>query len=205
MESIQKDINENTPIDYAKGLCGIGAGLEYLAQHGFIEPDTDELLREVDSKIFRSVVYVEHLDVSLCTGISGIGRYLLFRLLNPTGNNENIRTLTNKMLIIHLIDILERLFANGNETNGDVYNLLHEINQLNIYPAKVNKLIKKYESQSKIYSSNRNKISVIEYILDAQDQETEKINLGLCDGYAGIGMYLLEKKDSRHQTWRTLL
>ena len=40
-------------IDFDKGLTGIGWGIEYLIQNGFVDGDSNEILEELDNVIFK--------------------------------------------------------------------------------------------------------------------------------------------------------
>ena len=42
------------------GLCGIGLGLEHLVTDQFIEGDLNELLKEIDDRLFKTVAFEEH-------------------------------------------------------------------------------------------------------------------------------------------------
>jgi glycosyltransferase involved in cell wall biosynthesis len=61
------------------GLCGIGWSIEYLYQNGFIEGDTNEILKEFDEKIIEINPF-KIKDFSLHYGLGGIVHYLLARL-----------------------------------------------------------------------------------------------------------------------------
>jgi len=108
IDEIYEEITANTPVDFENGLAGIGWGIEYLVQNGFIEADTDEVLEEFDNRIFKELIYITPKEIGLLNGIVGIGSYLLKRIQNPLSNDEKISTLTNKQTLIHLIDELDR-------------------------------------------------------------------------------------------------
>jgi len=108
IDEIYEEITANTPVDFENGLAGIGWGIEYLVQNGFIEANTDEVLEEFDNRIFKELIYSTPKEIGLLNGIVGIGAYFLKRIQNPLANNEKITTLTNKQTLIHVIDELER-------------------------------------------------------------------------------------------------
>lgn len=112
IEEIYEEITINTPVDFENGLAGIGWGIEYLVQNGFIEADTDEVLEEFDKKIFKELIYNTPRDIGLLYGLVGIGAYFLKRIQNPQSNDEKITTLTNKQTLMHLTDELERKTQN---------------------------------------------------------------------------------------------
>lgn len=108
IDEIYEEISVNTPVDFENGLAGIGWGIEYLVQYGFIEADTNEVLEEFDNRIFKWLIYNTPQDIGLLNGLLGIGAYLLKRIQNPQSNDEKISTLTNKQTLIHLIDELDQ-------------------------------------------------------------------------------------------------
>jgi hypothetical protein len=108
IDEIYEEITANTPVGFENGLAGLGYGIEYLVQNGFIEADTDEVLEEFDNRIFKELIYNTPHDIGLLNGLVGIGAYFLTRIQNPASNDEKIPTLTNKQALIHVIDELDR-------------------------------------------------------------------------------------------------
>jgi len=215
IESLQEQISQNHVFDYSEGLAGIGAGIEYLAQNKFVEADTNEVLRDHDMLIFHNTVYKDHSDVTLLSGLSGTGRYLLFRIAKIGCNNSvHIPTLNNKMLLIHITDYLENMIPSlkAHEPE-DVHNFLIAMNQANIYPVKTKRLLKIFSSddtETLIHQSQR-KIEMLfgDKIRGLSSGTEEKIlskfSPDLYGGLAGIGLYLLSKLDKRHETWMNLM
>jgi hypothetical protein len=82
LEDIYEDIHAGTPADFENGLCGIGWGIEYLLQNGFMEGDSDEVLSEIDRKIMERDIR-RIADQSFRTGLAGISCYIQKRLASP--------------------------------------------------------------------------------------------------------------------------
>lgn len=81
LNDISEDLHTSLPIDFQNGLCGIGWGIEYLMQNGFIEGSND-ILEEIDLKIMeRDIRRIK--DFSFETGLEGIAWYTLLRLRSP--------------------------------------------------------------------------------------------------------------------------
>ena len=51
MDELLKEIHNALPVTFSKGLSGIGWGVEYLIQNGFINDDSLEVCKEMDNKI----------------------------------------------------------------------------------------------------------------------------------------------------------
>lgn len=209
IESIQDNITEDSPINYSRGLSGIGSGIEYLAQQGFLNINTDEVLKDIDSQVFRSVVYAEFIDSSLFNGLTGLGRYLIFRVTNSKSTDDKVSTLTNKMLLIHVVDKLEKMLIRGDDMTGDLLKFLIEVRKLNIYPTKINKIIdnyKEYYCVSEYQTKESNNHSNIEIVpANSNKWESSKSNFSFYNGYVGLGLSILSQLDCKHQTWRNLL
>lgn len=78
-EEINRNISVETPIGLGNGLCGIGWGILYLSQNGFIEDKTNEILEEMDERIMEYDL-TRMKDLSLENGFRGIALYLSERL-----------------------------------------------------------------------------------------------------------------------------
>jgi hypothetical protein len=66
-------IHDDYPLDYERGLAGVGTGLDYLKKYGYFDAG-DDYMNHIDSKIIRAVGYERRTDM-----LTGFGRYLLSR------------------------------------------------------------------------------------------------------------------------------
>jgi hypothetical protein len=82
LDDIYEDIHTGMPTDFENGLCGIGWGVEYLLQNGFMEGDSDEVLSDIDKKIMERDIR-RIADQSFRTGMAGISCYIQKRLSSP--------------------------------------------------------------------------------------------------------------------------
>ena len=79
LEDIANNISKALPINMEFGLCGIGWGINYLIQNGFMKGDPNEILADIDEKIMeRDLRRVK--DLSLETGLMGIYYYIQSRM-----------------------------------------------------------------------------------------------------------------------------
>lgn len=208
IEDVQNRINSLSSIDYANGLAGIGCGIEYLTHQGFIDVQTNNLLDEIDKIIISSIEFTEHVDPSLFTGICGLARYLLFRIRSRSLLQENIKILTFRSQIIHIVDILERMLLLEKNKTTDVCFLLQKISLLNYYPTKTNKLIKKYwteEEIKKITSISNTHLQTHTALPQSLEKLLKEKKMGLLDGYAGIGLSIISQLNKTHTTWHKLI
>lgn len=108
LDEITEEINEQTPWDFENGLAGIGWGIEYLVQKGFVEGDTDEILLEFDNKLFRQLNFAVPHELGLLNGTLGICAYFLKRTKKLEFDKGKIPLLTNMHILIQCIDEVER-------------------------------------------------------------------------------------------------
>ena len=156
------------PIDFENGLAGIGFGIEYLVQNGFVDANTDDVLADVDDKIFHHIVHSEELTLGIRSGLLGYASYVLIRLRNC--NDAETRFLTERLLIeiFNKIDkAIGEEIAHFDEPSG--FNLLWdfpilllligETLRLNIYRAKILRILDTIEpmlcSQMPLLHCNR--------------------------------------------------
>ena len=218
MDSIREQIQQQHVINYADGLAGIGVAVEYLAQNNFVEVDTHEVLEDFDKKVTFESVYGDRIHADLFTGLSGLGRYFLFRVTGHCANDNHIGTLNNKMSLIHITDTFERMHytLKGTEIE-DACRFLDAMDKTDIYPTKVKRMIQLFNNNTlsknqydRICQYQKN-IEVLhcskynEFLTYIQGNNYLDIHPGLYGGLAGIGLYLLSKLDKQHETWMQLL
>ena len=79
LDDIMRKTYKGLNIDFASGFTGIGWGLEYLLQNGFVEGNGIDTCKELDLKIMerdpRRIT-----DLSLDTGLEGLLHYVLAHL-----------------------------------------------------------------------------------------------------------------------------
>jgi len=82
LDEVYEGIHPATSDDFESGLCGIGWGIEYLIQNGFLEGDADVTLAEVDARMMERDLR-RTTNYSMRTGLEGISCYITKRLHNP--------------------------------------------------------------------------------------------------------------------------
>ena len=88
LDEIYEEIHWDLPINLENGLCGIGWGIEYLVQHGFMEGNTDEILADLDRKVME-IDPLRISDLSFRRGLAGIIFYVIARL-NANRETSNL-------------------------------------------------------------------------------------------------------------------
>lgn len=102
MDNILKRVTKTTSIDFADGLCGIGWGIEYLIQNGYMQGYGADILSEIDQRIMEYDI-LRLQDMKLETGLEGILHYVLAHIqgANINGNKvfdkDYLKNLTTKV------------------------------------------------------------------------------------------------------------
>lgn len=96
IDDIFEDIDDELPINFESGLCGIGWGIEYLLKNGFLEGCTNEILSEIDEKIMEKDL-TRISDTSVKTGLKGIS-YYIYKRINSLDRSLNIVSFDEKYL-----------------------------------------------------------------------------------------------------------
>ena len=91
VDLVKSQLHDDYPLDYERGLAGVGAGFDYLKKHDFFDVG-DDLMHQIDLKIIKAVSYESRVDLLI-----GFGRYLLSRYENNP---------TMKDSLIQLVDLL---------------------------------------------------------------------------------------------------
>ena len=76
MEELLSEIHNGLPVGLASGSAGVGWGMEYLIQNGFVDGDSLDICEEVDKKIMEKDPR-RITDYSIETGLGGILHYVL--------------------------------------------------------------------------------------------------------------------------------
>lgn len=157
LDEIFEEICQETPWDFENGLAGIGWGIEYLVNNNYVEADTDDVLAQVDQKLFWELIYTPPHTIGLLNGLLGIGMFFLSRVQSNKTHKSQIPLLTNKYILIQFIEELERRIEiiaeipqmiKCNSQVPDltwdypvILGLMAELYQIDIFNYKVNKII----------------------------------------------------------------
>lgn len=78
VDEICDEISSNLSYNFKDGLSGVGWGILYLIQEGFIEADENEVLEEIDEFLMKQD-FTKIKTNSLNTGLGGIVQYVTSR------------------------------------------------------------------------------------------------------------------------------
>ena len=89
LDNIAGKMHKNMLFSFASGLSGIGWGIEYLIQYGFVEGESVKICEEIDRKIMETDPR-RILDFSLDTGFEGLLHYVIYHLQGAMKQNTEL-------------------------------------------------------------------------------------------------------------------
>ena len=89
LEDICLHLPFDLAVDFADGFCGIGWAVEYMRRQGFVEGDTNEILKEIDGKVMERDLS-RTADTSFEHGLEGIVSYVRARLDSPRRESNEL-------------------------------------------------------------------------------------------------------------------
>lgn len=118
IEDILCRLSKATSIDFSSGLSGIGWGIEYLIQQGYMKGCGADILAEIDAKIMEADV-LRMNNWSLENGILGLLHYILIHLQGANVSNSLVfdeRYLTSWKELLVRSEGEDKLFLNGDDS-----------------------------------------------------------------------------------------
>ena len=228
IEEIQKQITVTSSIRYDVGISGIGTGCEYLLQNGFIETaEDDNIFEDFDARMVRAAMYEPYPDLSLQEGLTGWGRYFIYRLHGNGHKNsklyEALTHITNK--------IAQSIAANSVSENEqpDVYRFLHDLAALPAYAERCAYLLQlcrewQYIREPDIfkifpYMNNLQRLHACqnyfnrdltkeigqEWQMWKETDNNPRMNMGLLNGWTAEGLFYLTCFHDLDNSWLNLL
>lgn len=148
LDNVFINMEASIPTNFENGLAGIGWGIEYLIQNNFSDGNSDEILEEVDDKIYKLLNENNIHSFDLDNGLTGYLFYLIYRLKNKK-TPFSMAFQINRELFISTINIIDELVTIQfptivKETQFDLFWRfpvillgLNEALKLNIYNDKI--------------------------------------------------------------------
>lgn len=144
IDEIYEGINARSSIDFTDGLTGIGWGIEYLVQNGFIEADTDDVLEDIDEAVYQKILFQLTYNE-----LQGCILYQLARFRARTSENNDQRMQLKKHTLLCLLGECEKLLIYRKYKDLGFPNLatlntiqffLTEMDKAELFPSKTKKL-----------------------------------------------------------------
>lgn len=113
LDEIYEEIHWDLPINLENGLCGIGWGIEYLVQNGFMKGNTDEILADIDRKVLE-IDPLRISDLSFRRGLAGIIFYVIARLNANRETNKlpfDNAYLESLQKVLHRVNVFTKMWV----------------------------------------------------------------------------------------------
>ncbi|MGY0039353.1 lanthionine synthetase LanC family protein [Pedobacter sp. NJ-S-72] len=114
LNEISENINDTNDTGFANGLSGIAWAIEWISKNDFLNINTDEILSDIDDRIYRSIIHKPDDNFYLNNGSLGKLLYLASRhkTRNPRSNRFN-KIYIEECLVILSDEIYKTLINNG--------------------------------------------------------------------------------------------
>nr|WP_321522021.1 lanthionine synthetase LanC family protein [uncultured Macellibacteroides sp.] len=205
LTEIQSLISANSLLNFDRGLSGIGAGVDYMCRNRLIKGNSNEVLEDFDRKIIEMIKNVNCSNLSIANGLCGIGKYLIYRKISQD-RYLSCRYYDFNATINYVVDLIEDKIKNEllkyeldylNPVWSDILSFLNELSQ---YDSSARYLeLSSLLIHHKI--KNRKRIKFLKFELEGRTVDS----LGLFGGYAGRGLFLLQKIDKSAYNWKGLI
>ena len=85
VDEIYKGYNFN--INFQDGIAGSGWCIEYLIQNNFCKGNANEILKDIDTRIFKYLNEQNEIPLNLQLGLIGFLMYIMIRIKNKRNHN----------------------------------------------------------------------------------------------------------------------
>ena len=227
IDEIRTEITSTISVRYDVGLAGIGTGFEYLLQNGFLDAEDSDIFENFDARMYRAAMYEPYPDLSLQEGLTGWGRYFIYRL-RGSGNKKSK---LHKALTHIAREIRQKIVKKTVSENEmpDVYRFFYDLTNLPEYADKYCKSLKQCKKSKNIcdlditktflYMNELQRLYVCQNYFDMDlseeiGQEWEKwektsnnllTEMGLLKGVSYNALLQLTRLNENNASWFNLL
>lgn len=142
LEEVLLRCSNITSLSYRSGLLGIGTGVEWLFQQGFLCGNRDVVLEDIDMLAMTAIIKRHIPNVNKMEGLIGLVSYLFYRL-HYRKEEETLIVLTLKEHTLYLIDwIIEEV--QNSDSEDEIYRyyfVLVILHRLDICNAKITNVL----------------------------------------------------------------
>lgn len=219
IKEIQSQIHKNSPVDYERGIAGIGVGMDYLIKNNFFHVDED-FFKDFDEKIYYDVMYNKWSDFSLYDGLIGYGRYWIMRYIQDIQNRKAMDCILNIIRKIEMdiseisteefpsvIILLSKFKKNGFRISSDLMKSIIKVNLDFPYltDSTVSEFVRKYQRNCCVGDYLHNNVYMDLKKVSDLNKKKQSITTGLLTGYAGEGLLRLTAINKVNISWLNLL
>lgn len=132
-------MNDALPVRYDIGLSGIGVGFEYFLQNGLLDTSESNIFEDFDDRMYRAVMYDPYYDLSLPGGLTGWGRYFIYRLNGFDNKHDKLHEAATHIANELLLKIIKKEVPENEQP--DVYRFFYDLTKIAGYADKYSHLL----------------------------------------------------------------
>lgn len=110
LDEILDAVDDDFPVCFGHGLCGIGWGVEYIIRKRLLAVDED-VCEPYDRLVVRYVSWEHYDGIGVYGGLTGALLYFLSRIENPRFTSDDLVCEENKRQISGIIDRISRMLT----------------------------------------------------------------------------------------------
>ncbi|RZJ85747.1 MAG: hypothetical protein EOO20_19720, partial [Chryseobacterium sp.] len=104
LDEISNNVHNVKELGLGAGLAGVGWGIEWVIQNGFLDEDSNEILSDLDDELYRDVIFSRSQNISVYNGALGKAIYFYKRLKSKDLQNHRFRRISIIESIVLLTD-----------------------------------------------------------------------------------------------------
>jgi hypothetical protein len=104
LDALSAEIESMDDMSFDKGLAGIGWGIEWLSQVGYLKTNTDHFLEDFDDTLYKFVLFAPDRNLSLKEGTLGKIAYFLKRYESRNPSTHRYKRICHQECLVVLSD-----------------------------------------------------------------------------------------------------
>ncbi len=106
LEKTLQSINTRSPLDVHDGIAGIGFGIAYLVENGFIRGNLDTILQEIDDMLFKKIITITRSTTSMDKIADRLTNVLLYAVFRAKTVKDKDTKWIFENFVIQLINLI---------------------------------------------------------------------------------------------------
>lgn len=115
IDEISDQITTESAAGYVAGVAGVGSLIELLIFKGFVKTDSNETLSDIDELLHYHLISNPRPVIEMNEGITGLGKYFMWRLANPLNDYHHPRERANTQILSEIINLLDASYDTYDE------------------------------------------------------------------------------------------
>lgn len=199
--TVTKAAKADLPLTYGSGLSGIGCAILYLQQEQLIPSNRTAFITEIETRMERRCIHSHPGFLNVDNDIISCGRYWEASI-RTVQKQDSLETLRRKCTLIHLLSLLQRFtYPTAVHDRDNLLDFLARCYLLDLCNTKVEKLISRFSG----YTVTAFDVKRAECGYHKTQFCYDPSQIGLKNGAAGQGLFLLQQLNGISADWQLLL